>query len=118
MMNNFSKSIGFSHAVRGILYALKTQLNMRLHFWVAVVVLLLAWVMGITGLELLWLILAIFMVIVTELLNTAVETVVDLLSPGYHPLARNAKDVAAGAVLMAAHHSLVVAFFVFGMRII
>ncbi|MTI84743.1 MAG: diacylglycerol kinase family protein [Firmicutes bacterium] len=117
-MQNFAKSIGFLYAARGILYALKTQPNMRIHCLAAAVALLLAWVMGITGLELLWLILAIFMVIVTELLNTAVETVVDLLSPGYHPLARVAKDVAAGAVLMAALHSLVVAFFVFGRRMI
>ncbi len=118
MMLNFAKGIGFLYAARGILYALKTQPNMRIHCLATAVALLLAWVMGITGLELLWLILAIFMVIVTELLNTAVETVVDLLSPGYHPLARAAKDVAAGAVLMAALHSLVVAFFVFGRRMI
>lgn len=116
-MAKSSKVVGFKCAVRGILYALKTQLNMRIHCLAAAAALVLAWVTGISRLELLWVILAIFLVLVTELLNTAVEAVVDLVSPEYHSLARAAKDVAAGAVLMAALHSLVVAFFVFGKHI-
>jgi undecaprenol kinase len=117
-MDNSHKTIGFSHAVRGITYALKTQINMRIHFLAAAMALLAAWALRVNGLELLWIILAIFMVIITELINTAVEAVVDLLSPGYNPLARIAKDAAAGAVLLAALHSLLVAFFVFGRRIL
>jgi len=117
-MDNSRKTIGFSHAVRGITYALKTQINMRIHFIAAAMALLVAWALRINGLELLWIIMAIFMVIITELINTAVEAIVDLMSPEYHPLARVAKDTAAGAVLLAAIHSLLVAFFVFGRRIL
>jgi len=113
-MVNSRRIIGFKCAARGILYALKTQLNMRIHCLAALAALVSAWLLRVSKLEFLWVILAIFLVLVTELLNTAVEIIVDLVSPEYNPLAGVAKDVAAGAVLLAALHSLVVAFFVFG----
>lgn len=117
-MEKLRKTIGFKCAARGILYALKTQLNMRIHCLAALAALVLARVVKVSTLEFLWIILAIFFVLVTELLNTAVETVVNLVSPEYNPLAGVAKDVAAGAVLLSTLHSLVVAFFVFGRYVI
>lgn len=107
------KGAGFACAVGGIIYALKTQLNMRIHVAVAIVTLLLARLLGTNQTETLWIILAVFLVLIAEMFNTAVEVLVDLVSPGYHPLARAAKDVAAGAVLLAVIHALTVAWVVF-----
>lgn len=75
---------------------------MRMHFIAAVIVLLTALLLRVTPVEFALLALSILAVLCTELLNTAIEAVVDLVSPDYHPLAKIAKDTAAGAVLMAA----------------
>lgn len=75
---------------------------MRIHFIAAVIVLLVALFLRITPIEFALLALSILAVLCAELLNTAIEAVVDLVSPDYHPLAKIAKDAAAGAVLMAA----------------
>lgn len=106
--------MGFKFAARGIFYALKTQRNMRIHYLVALAALFLAWKLQVSVFELLWVVLAIFLVLIAELFNTAIEVLVDLVSPGHHYLAGIAKDVAAGAVLLSALHSLVVAFLVYG----
>jgi diacylglycerol kinase (ATP) len=103
----------FDYAIRGFVYALRTQRNMRIHVVVAVAVLVAALALGVGGLELVALILAVGLVIGFELLNTAIETVVDLSTDGYDPLAAIAKDVAAGAVLISALTALGVGYIVF-----
>lgn len=110
-----SKSLiwSFEYAIRGIVYALRTQRNMRIHMSVAVAVLLAALVLGIHGLQLIALIFAIGLVIVAELMNTAIETTVDLATENIDPLAAIAKDVAAGAVLVASVIAVGVAYIVF-----
>jgi len=75
---------------------------MRSHFIAALVVLLAALFLRVSPIEFALLALSILFVLFAELINTAVEAVVDLASPGFHPLAKTAKDTAAGAVLVAA----------------
>ncbi len=103
----------FKCAAAGIIYSLKTQRNMRIHFTAALLVLGLGYWLRIEAREWLLVFFAIALVIAMELVNTAVETVVDLYVRDYLPGARIAKDVAAGAVLVAALNSLAVAYIVF-----
>lgn len=103
----------FDYAIRGIVYALRTQRNMRWHFVATVVVFVAALAFRITGLELVALVMAIGLVLITELVNTAVETTVDLATESFDPLAAVAKDVAAGAVLVSAVTAVAVGYVVF-----
>jgi diacylglycerol kinase (ATP) len=88
-------------AIEGILWAVKSQRHMRAHFLAAAGVLLLALVYRVSALDFVALAFAVTLVLVAELANTALEAVVDMVSPDYHPLAQRAKDVAAGSVLVA-----------------
>jgi len=97
-------------SIEGVLWAVKTQRHMLLHLLAAVAVLLLALTLRLTLLEFALLALAIILVLFAELLNTALEVVVDLVSPDYHPLARRAKDVAAGAVLVASIGAVIMGY--------
>jgi len=109
-LRKFIKS--FSYAVAGIFYSLRTQRNMRIHFAAALLVFGLALYLRISSSDLLFLIFSITLVIMAEMFNTAVEAVVNLYVQKYHPLARIAKDVSAGAVLVAALNSIVVAYVI------
>jgi len=97
-------------AIEGILWAVKTQRHMLFHLVAAILVLLLALALHLTLHEFALLALAITLVLFAELVNTAIEVVVDLASPEFHPLARKAKDVAAGAVLLASVGALVLGY--------
>lgn len=103
----------FRHALNGVLLSFKTQRHLRIHFVIAVLVLVAGFVWRLNRTELLILIGAITLVILAELFNTALETVVDLVTPEYHPLAKVAKDVAAGAVLVAAINAALVGTLMF-----
>ena len=85
---------------------------MRNHFISALVVLLMTIFLRITPIEFALLAISILFVLFAELINTAVEAVVDLVSPGYHPLAKVAKDTAAGAVLMAAIGAAIMGYLI------
>jgi diacylglycerol kinase (ATP) len=102
----------FEHAYRGMTYAVRTQRNMRIHVVVAVVVLVASLLLGVSKLELAVLVLTILFVFVTELFNTAMEFVVDLATREYHPLAKLAKDVSAGAVLVSSVGALLVGYLI------
>ena len=102
----------FNHAYRGLIYAVRTQRNMRFHVVASAVVLVLSLLVGVTKLELAMLVLVIMAVFVTELLNTALEFAVDLVTREYHPLAKLAKDVSAGAVLVTSIAALAVGYLV------
>jgi diacylglycerol kinase (ATP) len=102
----------FNFAIEGVVYALRTQRNMRIHVVAAVLTLISALVLHVEGLGVAAIVFAISLVIVTELVNTAVEATVDLATETYDPLAKTAKDVAAGAVLIAATNAVVIAFLV------
>lgn len=103
----------FNYAVNGIISALKTERNMRIHYLIAIIVIILSLFFDFSRTELLILIFAISLVIVAELFNTAIEKVVDLITDKYHPLAKLAKDISAGAVLIAAINSIVVGYLLF-----
>ena len=93
---------GFTYAWAGITYVVRTQRNMRVHLSVSCAVVALAAVLRIALVEWAILLICILGVLIAEMLNTVVEAVVDLVTDRYHPLAKIAKDVAAGAVLLAA----------------
>lgn len=91
----------FNCAIEGILWTARTQRHLRYHLLVALAVLVAALFFQVSSLEFILLVFGMVLVFFAELINTAIEVVVDMISPEYHPLARRAKDVAAGAVLMA-----------------
>jgi diacylglycerol kinase (ATP) len=102
----------FNYAIEGMVYALRTQRNMRIHVAAAVITLLGALVLGVDRISLAAIVFAISLVFVAELINTAIEAAVDVATDHYDPLAKVAKDVSAGAVLVAAMNALVVAYLV------
>lgn len=97
-------------AIEGILWAAKTQRHMLVHLVAAIVALLAALFLRLTLQEFALLALAITLVLFAELVNSAIELIVDLVSPDYHTLARRAKDVAAGAVLVASIGAVVLGY--------
>lgn len=104
----------FNWAIEGLVFALKTQRNLKIHFTVAALVLTAALLFDLSKLEIIAVLFAIAFVISAELFNTAIEVAVDLATNGNeHELAKIAKDVSAGAVLIAALNSVFVGFLVF-----
>src|SRR5438552_5352568 len=113
--SEWSKFIaGFTYAFRGLWYALRTQRNARVHVCIAILAILLGIVLHISAVEFALIFVAITAVFIAEMFNTVFELCIDLASPEYHPLAKIAKDVAAGAVLLNAMLSVVIGVFVFG----
>lgn len=102
-----------NNAVNGIIYAATTQRNIKIQLVLAVIVMVLCLFYGLETTEFLCLVFAVFMVIFAEMINTAIETVVDLFVDVYHPKAKIAKDVAAGAVVLSACNALIVGYFIF-----
>ena len=103
----------FNYAIEGFMYVLKTQPNMRLHFLVGVIALLLGLYFNFEKIELVILFLTITFVLLAEMFNTGVELVIDLITDEFHPLARIIKDISAGAVLVAAVNALFVGYLLF-----
>ena len=111
------RAASFGHAFRGVGAALRSELHLQFHAVASVGVLGLGLYFGLTTVEWALVALAVAGVWAAELFNTAIETLTNLASPGYHPLAGKAKDVAAGAVLLAALGALAVGGLVFGPKI-
>lgn len=107
----------FNYAVEGIIYTLKKERNMKIHFLIAFLVLLFSLFFNFSRVELLMLFFTISLVMITEMINTSIEKVVDLYTGEFHPLAKTAKDVAAGAVLIAAMNAVAVAYLLFFDRV-
>lgn len=103
----------FNDAIQGIIYVVRNERNMRNHIALGLLVIILATVLGVSRLELIVLILAIGGVFFAELINTALEEVVNLITTDYHPLAGIIKNVAAGAVLVAAATAASIGYLVF-----
>jgi len=102
----------FNNAFQGLVYAVRHQRNMRIHLIVAVGVLVGSVFMDLSKLEMIAILVAIMFVLVTELINSAIEAVVDMLTDQYDPRAKAAKDVSAGAVLLAAVNAVVIGYLV------
>lgn len=103
----------FNYAIEGIVYTLRTQRNMRLHIIAATLVLGAGVAFHVSRFELIALLLTISLVLVAELANTALEATVDMTTERFDPLAKTAKDVAAGAVLIASLNAVAVGYLVF-----
>jgi diacylglycerol kinase (ATP) len=103
----------FNFAVEGIIHVLRTQRNMRIHFLAAVGVLVACLAIGVSKLELIALLLAIAFVFITEMINSALEQAVDVATTSFDPLAKLAKDIAAGAVLIATVNAIAIGYLVF-----
>jgi len=110
-----SRSIlwSFNYAIDGIVYALRTQRNMRIHVAAATLVLVAALFFRVSRLEFLALVLTIAFVIGTELVNTAIEATIDVATQSFDPFAKIAKDVAAGAVFTSSIAAVVVGYVIF-----
>lgn len=107
----------FRVACEGILHAIRTERNMRLHLLSAMLVFIFAIWLQPTKLETLILLGWVIAVLSLELVNTAIERTVDLVTTDFHPLAKQAKDVAAGAVLVASIGAAMTAVVIFGPRL-
>jgi diacylglycerol kinase (ATP) len=107
----------FNYAIEGILHTLRTQRNMRIHLLLAVGVLAAAVALNVDRFELIALILAIGFVLLAEMVNTAIESAVDLATTSFDPMAKLAKDIAAGAVLISSVVAAAVGYLVFSGKI-
>jgi diacylglycerol kinase (ATP) len=103
----------FNYAFEGLIHVLRRERNMRIHFAIATGVLVLAFLSDIGRFELIALMIAIAFVLIAEMVNTAVEATIDLATTSFDPLGKLAKDIAAGAVLIASANAVVVGYLVF-----
>lgn len=110
-MSKFIKSFGY--AFSGLGHAFKSQFNFKVHVLALTVVGVSGWYFCLQPVEWLAIIVAAGMVLIAELFNTAIEVLVDLVSPDIHPKAKIIKDVAAAAVLVAAIASVVIGLIIF-----
>ena len=108
----------FNFAFEGVIHVLRTQRNMRIHFASAAIVLIAAVAVGVGRLELMALLLAISFVLIAEMINTALEAGIDVATTSFDPLAKLAKDIAAGAVLIATVNAVAVGYLVFSDKIV
>lgn len=97
----------FRYAFEGVRTAFQEERNMRSHVFSAVIVIILSYFLSLNLHEWLWILFACFAIIVMEILNTVVENIIDFISPGYHPLAKKVKDMAAAAVLFTSFFSMI-----------
>ncbi len=107
----------FNYAFEGIIHVLRTQRNMRIHFVVATIVLVLALVFGVSKIELIALLISITFVLISEMLNSADEGAIDVATTPFDPMAKLAKDVAAGAALIATINAIAVGYLVFSGKV-
>ena len=108
----------FNFAFEGVIHVLRTQRNLRIHFAVAFAVLIAAVAVGVERLELIALLIAISFVLIAEMLNTALEAGIDVATTSFDPLAKLAKDISAGAVLIATVNAVAVGYLVFSDKIV
>lgn len=109
-----SLQASFRYAIAGLFYALKTERNLKIHFVMTIMILILSFMVKVSVYELLILLLTVTLVIVAELLNTALERAVDLACGSeFHKLAQLAKNVAAAAVLVASINAIIVGAIIF-----
>ena len=103
----------FNFALEGVIHVLRTHRNMRIHFAVAIGVLVAALWVGVDRIELIALLLSIAFVLIAEMVNSAIEAAIDVATTAFDPLAKLAKDIAAGAVLIASVNAIAVGYLVF-----
>lgn len=104
-------------AIDGVLYTAHTQKHMRNHFIASIFVLILSLILRVSAVEFILLAISISFVLFAEMMNTAVEAVVDMVTTDYHPMAKAAKDVAAGSVLLSVVGAVVTGYVILSGRI-
>ena len=107
----------FGYAGRGIGIVFRTETNMKIHIFIALLVIVCGFTFSISTTEWICCLLSIGLVFGAEMINTAIENIVDLVSPNHHPLAGKAKDIAAGAVLICAIISVIVGLLIFSPKV-
>ncbi len=119
-MVNKSKNVisSFKYAFQGMFSALKTERNLKIHVTIMILVIIAGIVLKISKIEWIICIILFGLVIGGEMLNSAIETVVDIAMPDINPKAKFAKDAAAGAVLVLAIASAIIGFMIFGSKLI
>jgi diacylglycerol kinase len=118
MIINIKKRIhSFGYALNGIFYAVKNETHLKIHIVIALFVCTLGFLLNISIIEWAICLLCIGLVIGMELINTAIERVMDLISPEKNDIVGKVKDIAAGAVLVCAIVSFVIGIIIFGTRI-
>lgn len=109
-LRKWIKSANF--AIEGILHAARTQRHLRYHFYSAAAVLLVSYIFGVSRTEFMIISLSVIAVLLSEMFNTAIEAIVDIISPNHSEKARIVKDIAAGAVLVTVFGAAVVGYIV------
>lgn len=99
-------------AFSGIWYCIRTQTNIKIQIVIALIVVFCCFYFNLTTIECIFLTIATMLVIITEVMNTAIETVVNLYTDKFHPIAKIAKDVAAGAVVLSALNAIIIAIII------
>ena len=107
----------FNYAFEGVIFTLATQRNMRIHFFAASCAMVACVVLGVSRVEFGLVLISAAFVIAAEMINTAVEAAIDVATTTFNPLAKIAKDTAAGAVLIASFNAVIVAYLVFGDKV-
>ena len=110
--------LSFTYAWKGLSYAFRTQLNFKVHSVSALLALLLGYLLKLDTGEWLWIFFAIGIVLIAELFNTALEVLVDLVSPGYDAKAGVVKDVAAAGVLITTFLAVIIGLMIFVPKLI
>lgn len=110
-MRRLIRSFGF--AFKGLAYAAESQPNFRIHLVMSLIAVALGFALHISTAEWQWVMLCITLVLLAELLNTAIETLTDLVSPTYNIKAGHVKDVSAGAVVVAAVFAFITGMIIF-----
>lgn len=110
---NKSPVPNFLHAIRGISYVFKTEQNARIHLIIALVVIILGILFNISHTEWLLVVLCIGMVITAEIINTAIERLVDIVSPQFNKKAGKVKDIAAGSVLLSVLAAVIIGLMIY-----
>ena len=115
---NLSIVASFRNALDGIMKAIQTERNLKIHLFFTGFIIIVGSFLSLTKLEWALLVLAIGGMLTAEMINSAIERVVDLVTEEYHPLAKQAKDMAAGAVFLFAVTSVLVGLFVLGPKLL
>lgn len=113
MVYNKSLLKSFGYSVEGVLHALKHNRNLRIAFTLGAIVLVLGWYLQVNSYEMVILVITVFMVIVAEMINTALEEMVNLITNEHRKEAKITKDVSAGMVLIASIGSIIVGAIIF-----
>ena len=108
---NFFKSLSFE--INGIKYCFKMEKHYKFHIFAFILIMILSFLLKLSSIEFIFIIAVSFLVIITEMLNTCVEVIVDMITKDYNVLAMYAKDLGAGAVLISSILAVIVGLIIF-----